>query len=112
MLTGDLRNHPGLTPPLLPWTPHPSTSCCPSLFPASREQEGVESTSEEGQLPQVVEELKDLQVAPGTRLAKFQLKVKGKAETEGGARPPTTRGQVVIMAWGLQGSSPWASRRS
>ncbi|XP_055284682.1 obscurin isoform X20 [Moschus berezovskii] len=44
---------------------------------SSREQEGTESTSEEGQLPQVVEELRDLQVAPGTRLAKFQLKVKG-----------------------------------
>uniref|UniRef100_A0ABI7ZTT7 Non-specific serine/threonine protein kinase n=1 Tax=Felis catus TaxID=9685 RepID=A0ABI7ZTT7_FELCA len=44
---------------------------------SSREQEGTESTSEEGQLPQVVEEMKDLQVAPGTRLAKFQLKVKG-----------------------------------
>ncbi|XP_036095522.1 obscurin isoform X2 [Molossus molossus] len=44
---------------------------------SSHEQEGAESTSEEGQLPQVVEELKDLQVAPGTHLAKFQLKVKG-----------------------------------
>lgn len=43
---------------------------------ASREQEGTES--DEGQLPQVLEELKDLQVAPGTRLAKFQLKVKGE----------------------------------
>ncbi|KAK7798725.1 hypothetical protein U0070_000242 [Myodes glareolus] len=42
---------------------------------SSREQEGTES--DEGQLPQVLEELKDLQVAPGTRLAKFQLKVKG-----------------------------------
>ncbi|KAM4861683.1 obscurin [Thomomys bottae] len=42
---------------------------------SSREQEGTES--DEGQLPQVTEELKDLQVAPGTRLAKFQLKVKG-----------------------------------
>lgn len=49
-----------------------------SLFvlPASREQEGTES--DEGQLPQVLEELKDLQVAPGTCLAKFQLKVKGE----------------------------------
>lgn len=56
----------------------------PFLFPASREQEGVESTSEEGQLPQVVEELKDLQVAPGTRLAKFQLKVKGEGDRAGG----------------------------
>ncbi|XP_075865693.1 obscurin [Microcebus murinus] len=44
---------------------------------SSREQEGTESTTDEGQLPQVLEELKDLQVAPGTRLAKFQLKVKG-----------------------------------
>ncbi|XP_048657351.1 obscurin isoform X36 [Marmota marmota marmota] len=42
---------------------------------SSREQEGTES--DEGQLPQVVEELRDLQVTPGTRLAKFQLKVKG-----------------------------------
>lgn len=46
------------------------------VLPDSREQEGTES--DEGQLPQVLEELKDLQVAPGTRLAKFQLKVKGK----------------------------------
>uniref|UniRef100_A0A8I3WL30 Obscurin n=1 Tax=Callithrix jacchus TaxID=9483 RepID=A0A8I3WL30_CALJA len=44
---------------------------------SSREQEGTESTSDEGQLPQVVEELRDLRVAPGTHLAKFQLKVKG-----------------------------------
>uniref|UniRef100_A0A0D9RVE4 non-specific serine/threonine protein kinase n=1 Tax=Chlorocebus sabaeus TaxID=60711 RepID=A0A0D9RVE4_CHLSB len=44
---------------------------------SSREQEGTESTTDEGQLPQVVEELRDLQVAPGTHLAKFQLKVKG-----------------------------------
>ena len=32
----------------------------------------------------MVEELKDLQVAPGTRLAKFQLKVKGERERDGG----------------------------
>ncbi|XP_064239759.1 obscurin-like isoform X1 [Aotus nancymaae] len=44
---------------------------------SSREQDGTESTSDEGQLPQVLEELRDLRVAPGTRLAKFQLKVKG-----------------------------------
>ena len=76
-------------------TPTPGPSCPGALtgplhgcrffvLPASREQEGTESTSEEGQLPQVVEELKDLQVAPGTRLAKFQLKVKGKRERDGG----------------------------
>uniref|UniRef100_A0A6I8NYZ4 Uncharacterized protein n=1 Tax=Ornithorhynchus anatinus TaxID=9258 RepID=A0A6I8NYZ4_ORNAN len=46
-------------------------------YVSSREQEGVESTAEEGQLPQVLEELRDVLVAPGTRLAKFQLKVKG-----------------------------------
>ena len=62
----------------------PLHGCRFFVLPASREQEGTESTSEEGQLPQVVEELKDLQVAPGTRLAKFQLKVKGKRERDGG----------------------------
>lgn len=48
------------------------------VLPDSQEQEGTES--DEGQLPQVVEELKDLQVAPGTRLAKFQLRVKGEGQ--------------------------------
>lgn len=32
----------------------------------------------------MVEELRDLQVAPGTHLAKFQLKVKGEREREWG----------------------------
>lgn len=90
---------PSRPAPSVPWTPHPAISHCPSLFPASREQEGAESTSEEGQLPQVVEELKDLQVAPGTRLAKFQLKVKGEGGgLEGQALPPASRGRVVTMA--------------
>ncbi|XP_029444171.1 obscurin isoform X11 [Rhinatrema bivittatum] len=44
---------------------------------SSKEQEGVDSTTEEGQLPQILEELRDLQVSPGTPLAKFQIKVKG-----------------------------------
>lgn len=83
---GDLRNHPCLT--LVPSCPGPLTGpshICPFLvLPASWEQEGTESTPEEGQLPQVVEDLKDLQVAPGTRLAKFQLKVKGKGERDEG----------------------------
>ncbi|KAM4688626.1 obscurin [Discoglossus pictus] len=43
----------------------------------SREQEGVESATEKEQLPQVLEELRDLLVAPGTPLAKFEIKVKG-----------------------------------
>ncbi|XP_009867916.1 PREDICTED: obscurin-like, partial [Apaloderma vittatum] len=42
---------------------------------SSREQE--ESTSEEGQLPQIFDELHDIHVAPGASLAKFHLKVKG-----------------------------------
>ena len=73
---------------LVPSCPGPLTGpsrICPFfVLPASREQEGTESTSEEGQLPQVVEDLKDLQVAPGTGLAKFQLKVKGKGERDEG----------------------------
>lgn len=85
MLTRDLRSsRPDPTPPALDLLPIHITLPL-SLFSASREQEGAESASEEGQLPQVVEELKDLQVAPGTRLAKFQLKVKGEGEREGGS---------------------------
>lgn len=57
----------------------------------------MESTSEEGQLPQVVEELKDLQVAPGTRLAKFQLKVKGEED-----RPLAGAGWAITGAPGVE----------
>lgn len=57
----------------------------------------MESTSEEGQLPQVVEELKDLQVAPGTRLAKFQLKVKGEED-----RPPAGAAWATTGALGVE----------
>ncbi|GAB0185061.1 obscurin [Grus japonensis] len=42
---------------------------------SSREQE--ESTTEEEQLPQILDELHDIHVAPGASLAKFHLKVKG-----------------------------------
>ncbi|CAH2281878.1 obscurin isoform X30 [Pelobates cultripes] len=44
---------------------------------ASREQEGLESATEEGQLPQILDELRDILVAPETPLAKFEVKVKG-----------------------------------
>ncbi|XP_077160177.1 obscurin isoform X7 [Paroedura picta] len=44
---------------------------------SSREQEGVESMTEEEQLPQILDELHDIHVAPGAPLAKFHLKVKG-----------------------------------
>ncbi|KAG8443503.1 hypothetical protein GDO86_012051 [Hymenochirus boettgeri] len=43
----------------------------------SREQEGLESSTESEQLPQILEELQDLMVAPGTPHAKFEVKVKG-----------------------------------
>ncbi|XP_071349022.1 obscurin isoform X12 [Trachinotus anak] len=43
----------------------------------SRETETFESVSEDDQLPQVVEELHDVHVSPGSPIAKMQLKVKG-----------------------------------
>ncbi|XP_027146348.1 obscurin isoform X7 [Larimichthys crocea] len=43
----------------------------------SRETETFESVAEDDQLPQVVEELHDVHVSPGSPLAKMQLKVKG-----------------------------------
>ncbi|MEE6467486.1 hypothetical protein FKM82_007266 [Ascaphus truei] len=42
-----------------------------------KEQEGIESTAEEEQLPQILEELRDILVSPGTPLAKLKIKVKG-----------------------------------
>lgn len=65
------------------------------VLPSSREQEGTES--DEGQLPQVIEELKDLQVAPGTRLAKFQLKVKGEELVRIGT-VPQNRGHILYQS--------------
>uniref|UniRef100_G1KFS2 Obscurin, cytoskeletal calmodulin and titin-interacting RhoGEF n=1 Tax=Anolis carolinensis TaxID=28377 RepID=G1KFS2_ANOCA len=47
---------------------------------SSREQEGVESMTEEEQLPQILDELHDIHVAPGALFAKFHLKVKGYPE--------------------------------
>ncbi|XP_075172031.1 obscurin isoform X19 [Anomaloglossus baeobatrachus] len=44
---------------------------------ASREQESLESATEQDQLPQILEELRDVLVAPGTPIARFQIKVKG-----------------------------------
>ncbi|KAM3604082.1 uncharacterized protein V6R79_006069 [Siganus canaliculatus] len=43
----------------------------------SRETETFESVTEDDQLPQVVEELHDLHVSPGSPIAKLQLRVKG-----------------------------------
>ncbi|XP_062259642.1 obscurin isoform X11 [Platichthys flesus] len=43
----------------------------------SRETETFESVAEDDQLPQVVEELHDVRVCPGSPIAKMQLKVKG-----------------------------------
>lgn len=78
------------------------------VFPASREQEGTES--DEGQLPQVLEELKDLQVAPGTRLAKFQLKVKGE-ELVRIDTVPQNRGHILPATVGRE-SQPAVFGRS
>uniref|UniRef100_A0A8V1A9E9 non-specific serine/threonine protein kinase n=1 Tax=Gallus gallus TaxID=9031 RepID=A0A8V1A9E9_CHICK len=47
-------------------------------YVSSREQE--ESTTEEEQLPQILDDLHDIHVAPGAPLAKFHLKVKGYPE--------------------------------
>ncbi|XP_065810254.1 obscurin isoform X2 [Labrus bergylta] len=43
----------------------------------SRETETFESVAEDDQLPQIVEELHDVHVCPGSPIAKMQLKVKG-----------------------------------
>ncbi|XP_060940741.1 obscurin [Limanda limanda] len=43
----------------------------------SRETDTFESVAEDDQLPQVVEELHDVRVCPGSPIAKMQLKVKG-----------------------------------
>ncbi|XP_043991326.1 obscurin isoform X19 [Gambusia affinis] len=46
-------------------------------YVSSRETETFESVSEDDQLPQVVHELHDVHVSPGSPIAKLQLKVKG-----------------------------------
>ncbi|XP_067462238.1 obscurin isoform X41 [Thunnus thynnus] len=43
----------------------------------SRETETFESVTEDDQLPQVIEELHDVHVSPGSPIAKMELKVKG-----------------------------------
>lgn len=47
------------------------------LLSSCRETETFESVAEDDQLPQVVEELHDVHVSPGSPIAKMQLKVKG-----------------------------------
>ncbi|XP_028327904.1 obscurin-like, partial [Gouania willdenowi] len=46
-------------------------------YASSRETEAFESVAEDDQLPQVLDELHDLHVSPGTPVAKMQLTVKG-----------------------------------
>lgn len=48
------------------------------MLSSSRETETFESVSEDDQLPQVVHELHDVHVSPGSPIAKLQLKVKGE----------------------------------
>lgn len=47
------------------------------LLSPCRETETFESVTEDDQLPQVVEDLHDVHVSPGSPFAKMQLKVKG-----------------------------------
>lgn len=49
-----------------------------ALLSSNRETETFESVAEDDQLPQVVEELHDVHVSPGSPMAKMQLKVKGQ----------------------------------
>ncbi|XP_070397753.1 obscurin isoform X2 [Nothobranchius furzeri] len=46
-------------------------------YASSRETETFESVAEDDQLPQIVDELHDVHVSPGSPIAKMQLKVKG-----------------------------------
>ncbi|XP_076000940.1 obscurin isoform X2 [Genypterus blacodes] len=46
-------------------------------YVSSRDTEAFESVTEDEQLPQVVEELHDVHVSPGSPIAKMELKVKG-----------------------------------
>ncbi|XP_069548286.1 obscurin isoform X14 [Brachyistius frenatus] len=46
-------------------------------YASSRETETFESVAEDDQLPQVVEELHDVHVSPGSPIAKMRLRVKG-----------------------------------
>ena len=43
-----------------------------------RETEAFESVAEDEQLPQVVDELQEVRVSPGTPVAKMQLRLKGE----------------------------------
>lgn len=47
-------------------------------FVFSRETETFESVAEDDQLPQVLDELHDVHVCPGSPIAKMQLRVKGR----------------------------------
>lgn len=47
------------------------------MLTSCRETETFESVTEDDQLPQVVEDLHDVHVSPGSPFAKMQLKVKG-----------------------------------
>lgn len=48
-----------------------------ALLSSHRETETFESVTEDDQMPQVLEELHDVHVSPGSPSAKMQLKVKG-----------------------------------
>lgn len=51
----------------------------------------------------MVQELKDLQVAPGTSLAKFQVKVKGEGERDEGQGAASRGGRSPVILGVFEG---------
>ncbi|XP_037313232.2 obscurin isoform X7 [Pungitius pungitius] len=68
----------------------------------SRETETFESVAEDDQLPQVVEELHDVHVSPGSPVAKMQLKVKGFPKPRiywfKDGHPLRSSGRILLLA--------------
>ncbi|MED6264858.1 hypothetical protein CHARACLAT_019451, partial [Characodon lateralis] len=75
-------------------------------YVSSRETETFESVSEDDQLPQVVDELHDVHVSPGSSIAKLQLKVKVLTRSGQGQqskqRPPDfpLPRHILQLLWG------------
>nr|XP_040027513.1 obscurin isoform X12 [Gasterosteus aculeatus aculeatus] len=68
----------------------------------SRETETFESVAEDDQLPQVVDELHDVHVSPGSPVAKMQLKVKGFPKPRiywfKDGHPLRSSGRILLLA--------------
>ena len=66
-----------------------------------RETEAFESVSEDDQLPQVVDELHDVHISPGSPVAKMQLRVKGELNSHLFLPPPHRGGLSVDRAMSI-----------